>query len=220
MSETPRTEDQAKICETLCKEGYTGAVKAVLHMAGFSELLERELIAYANLHASADGSGHPIAKQIVKKLMTALSMAVKREHLANSKMMAAQLEMQKIQAERDALTALVNRLADVTENAEVEEVRGSNGYYCQLGDARASLMAAANMIRQALAEARKEGGADAARRIPKDFSSDGIHCDGECPHLKPYGEEMDLTAKCDLTGADLMWYDYWIAGECDQKDNK
>lgn len=42
--------------------------------------------------------------------------------------------------------------------------------------------------------------------------SDGIHC-GDCPHLKPYGDQYDLTAKCDLMGKDLMWYDYWLA-EC------
>jgi len=43
---------------------------------------------------------------------------------------------------------------------------------------------------------------------------DGIHC-GDCPYLEPYGDyERDLTAKCNLTGNDLMWYDYWIA-ECD-----
>jgi hypothetical protein len=56
-----------------------------------------------------------------------------------------------------------------------------------------------------------------------DFSKDGIHCDGECPHLKPYGDERAFSAKCDLTGADLMWHDYWIAGECHQetvKENK
>ena len=42
--------------------------------------------------------------------------------------------------------------------------------------------------------------------------SDGVHC-CDCPHLKPYGESNDLTAKCDLTGNDLLWHDYWIA-EC------
>ena len=48
--------------------------------------------------------------------------------------------------------------------------------------------------------------------------SDGIHC-GDCQHLKPYGAENDLTAKCDLTGNDLMWHDYWIA-ECDTHNVK
>jgi len=40
---------------------------------------------------------------------------------------------------------------------------------------------------------------------------DGIHCGGYCPYLNPYGEDEDLTAKCRMTGNDLMWHDYWIA---------
>ena len=48
--------------------------------------------------------------------------------------------------------------------------------------------------------------------------SDRIHC-GDCPHLKPYGAEIDLTAKCDVTGNELMWHDYWVA-ECDPEKNE
>ena len=47
---------------------------------------------------------------------------------------------------------------------------------------------------------------------------DGVHC-GDCPHLKPYGYENDLTARCALTGNDLMWHDYWIASECADTHN-
>ena len=43
---------------------------------------------------------------------------------------------------------------------------------------------------------------------------DGIHCGSDCPNLKLYGDVYDLTAKCALSGNDLMWHDYWIA-ECD-----
>ena len=51
--------------------------------------------------------------------------------------------------------------------------------------------------------------------------SDGMHCDGECPHLKIFGQEMDLTAKCDISGNDLMFHDYWIAEcEADKEDKQ
>lgn len=43
-----------------------------------------------------------------------------------------------------------------------------------------------------------------------------VHCDGDCPHLQPYGDEYDLTARCDLTYDDLQWYDFWIR-ICDDK---
>ena len=43
---------------------------------------------------------------------------------------------------------------------------------------------------------------------------DKIHCGGDCPNLNAYGDEYDFTAKCVLSGKDLMWHDYWIA-ECD-----
>ena len=46
---------------------------------------------------------------------------------------------------------------------------------------------------------------------------DGVHCDGECPFLAPYGDEYSITAKCNLTGEDLMWYDYWVATGCGEK---
>jgi len=48
---------------------------------------------------------------------------------------------------------------------------------------------------------------------PKPISY-GVHCDGLCPYLAPYGKENDLTAICKLTGGELTWYDYWIASEC------
>ena len=38
----------------------------------------------------------------------------------------------------------------------------------------------------------------------------GTWC-GDCPHLKPYGKESDLTARCALKGVELDWYDYWLA---------
>jgi len=47
--------------------------------------------------------------------------------------------------------------------------------------------------------------------------SDGVHCDGECPFLAPYGTEQDLTAKCKLTNEDLFWYDYWVATGCSEE---
>jgi len=46
-------------------------------------------------------------------------------------------------------------------------------------------------------------------------SKDGIHC-GECTYLSEYGNEDDLTAKCELTGNNLIWHDFWIA-ECGVK---
>jgi len=36
------------------------------------------------------------------------------------------------------------------------------------------------------------------------------HC-GDCPFLKPYGDEYDLTACCSAFEAELDWYDYWLA---------
>ena len=47
---------------------------------------------------------------------------------------------------------------------------------------------------------------------PAVISSDGIHC-GDCLNLKSYGNEYALTAKCELTGKQLLWHDYWLA-EC------
>ena len=42
---------------------------------------------------------------------------------------------------------------------------------------------------------------------------DGIHCGVACPNLQPFDKEKG-TAKCAVTGNDLMWHDFWIA-ECD-----
>lgn len=39
-------------------------------------------------------------------------------------------------------------------------------------------------------------------------------CHHKCEYLLPYGKEEDLTAKCAITGKNLMWYDFWIATEC------
>ena len=43
---------------------------------------------------------------------------------------------------------------------------------------------------------------------------DGIHCDIDCPYLQPQDGGIEVTAKCALTGNDLMWHDFWI-GDCD-----
>jgi hypothetical protein len=39
---------------------------------------------------------------------------------------------------------------------------------------------------------------------------DGTWC-GNCPYLKLYGKQYDLTARCALKDVELDWYDYWIA---------
>jgi hypothetical protein len=44
---------------------------------------------------------------------------------------------------------------------------------------------------------------------------DGIHCGSVCPNLLPYGSDTDLTAKCAITGGELIWHDFWVATECD-----
>jgi hypothetical protein len=45
------------------------------------------------------------------------------------------------------------------------------------------------------------------------FAVNGIHCAPRCPNLQPYDNPNDLTARCTLTGHDLIWHDYWVA-EC------
>lgn len=40
---------------------------------------------------------------------------------------------------------------------------------------------------------------------------DGEWCRGDCPYLKPYGDEWDLTARCEKLGVELTWHDFWLA---------
>jgi hypothetical protein len=98
-----------------------------------------------------------------------------------------------------------------------------SGPYCLMGkeENESTRPMCHENIELLIAEAREEFFAECTRYHrhfatslqPVVVCSDGVHC-GDCPHLKPYGAESDLTAKCGLTGNDLMWHDYWIA-ECD-----
>ena len=39
-------------------------------------------------------------------------------------------------------------------------------------------------------------------------------CPYDCEGLQIYGKEEYVTARCKITGRDLVWYDFWIATEC------
>lgn len=52
------------------------------------------------------------------------------------------------------------------------------------------------------------------KKIRREIKRNDEHC-GDCPYLKRYGKEYDLTARCSLLEKDLFWHDYWIA-ECDE----
>lgn len=43
--------------------------------------------------------------------------------------------------------------------------------------------------------------------------TNGFWC-GDCPHLEPYGKEMDLTARCKLLNIEELHFADWFIREC------